>query len=139
MVRPNYAGPPLLVSISLYVQNIPSLDINKHTGEMTIEMFYRQIWTDPRLKFDKALLVLHFFYCYGLYISAVKGTVDKIVGGEEIVDRIWVPDTYVYNEHSSQSKETYLSITSEGEVTWSQRLQLVFTVVSRNFINFIIL
>ena len=68
----------------------------------------------------------------------MKGTADKIVGGQEIVERIWVPDTYVYNEHSSESKETYLSITSEGEVIWSQRVQLDFTLVSQNIINFII-
>ena len=61
----------------------------------------------------------------------MKGTVEKIVGGQEIVDRIWVPDTYVYNEHSSQYKETYLSISSEGKVSWSRRVQLVFTAVSR--------
>jgi len=43
-------------------------------------MFYRQHWTDQRLKFD-------------------QGAVEKIVGGQEIVDRIWVPDTFVYNAH----------------------------------------
>ena len=59
---------------------------------------------------------------------------EKIVGGQEIVDRIWVPDTYVYNEHSSQYKDTYVGISSEGEVTWSRRVQLVFTEVSWNFI-----
>ena len=55
---------------------------------------------------------------------------ESIVGGEEIAERIWVPDTYIYNEHSSQYKETYVNITSEGEVIWSRRLQLVFTEVS---------
>ena len=65
----------------------------------------------------------------------MKGAVKKIVGGQEIMDRIWVPDTYVYNEHSSQYKETFISISSEGEVNWSQRLQLEFTEVSRNIIK----
>ena len=54
MVRPNYPGPAVLVSLSIYVLNIPSININKHTGELTLEMFYRQIWTDSRLKFDQA-------------------------------------------------------------------------------------
>ena len=125
MVRPNYPGPAVLVSLSIYVLNIPSININKHTGELTLEMFYRQHWTDQRLKFDKAGFLAFSFYCYD--ISGVKGAVEKIVGGQEIVDRIWVPDTFVYNEHSSQYKETFISISSEGEVTWSQRVQLVFT------------
>ena len=54
MDRPNYAGPAVLVSLSIYVLNIPFIDINKHTGEMSLEMFWRHHWTDQRLKFDKA-------------------------------------------------------------------------------------
>ena len=64
----------------------------------------------------------------------MKGAVKKIVGGQEIVDRIWVPDTYVYNEHSSQYKDTYVGISSEGEVQWSRRAQFVITEVSCNII-----
>ena len=129
MDRPNYAGPAVLVSLSIYVLNIPFIDINKHTGEMSLEMFWRHHWTDQRLKFDKAsFLGGTFQHC----IVLVKGAVEKIIGGEEIVERIWVPDTYVYNEHSSEYKETFISISSEGEVNWSRRVQLVVTEVWRN-------
>ena len=65
LFRPNYAGQPLIVSLSIYVKNIPSININKHTGELTLEMFYRHHWTDQRLQFDKVSfgMVLPLFYC----------------------------------------------------------------------------
>ena len=40
------------VNISLYVPNIPYINFRKHGMEMTIEMYYRQLWDDPRLEIN---------------------------------------------------------------------------------------
>ena len=61
---------------------------------------------------------------------------ETIFGGEEIVERIWVPDTYIYNERSSEYKETFVSISSDGEVHWCRRVQLIVTEVWRNSSEF---
>ena len=75
--------------------------------EMTIEIYFRQFWEDPRLKLDKS------------------SNMSKILGGKEILDKIWVPDLFVINKHSSQVKESFVSIT-DGELMWPQRMQVTF-------------
>ena len=46
------------------------------------------------------------------------------------MDKIWVPDSYFYNEHSSEIKDTLVIIEGGGRVTWSHKVQVVFTEVS---------
>jgi len=50
----------------------------------------------------------------------------KILGEKEIVEKIWVPDTFFINEHSSKATENFLRIT-DGRVLWSQKMQVTFT------------
>jgi len=107
-VRPNAGGEPVKVSLSMFVLNIPAINVGKHGMEMTIEMYFRQFWEDPRLKLDKSL------------------NMPKILGEKEIVEKIWVPDTFFVNEHRSQAKENFLRIT-DGEVLWSQKMQVTFS------------
>jgi len=107
-VRPNAGGPPVTVKLSVYVLNIPYINFGKHGMEITVDMYFRQFWDDPRLQIDKSL------------------NMPKILGEKEIVDKIWVPDTFFVNEHSSLAKENFLRI-SDGEVLWSQRMQVTFT------------
>ena len=51
--RPGSQNQATKVNFSIYVINIPELNFNKHNGEMTLEMYFRQIWTDPRLAFKE--------------------------------------------------------------------------------------
>ena len=76
---------------------------------MSLSLYFRQFWTDPRLRFGENL-----------------DNVTKIVGGEEIADMIWKPDTFFVNERSSESKETFVRIHSNGSVLWSQRIGVTF-------------
>ena len=65
--RPGTEDQPTLVSFSIYVINIPELNFNRHNGEMTLEMYFRQIWTDDRLKFHASFLhSLCFYICIEL-------------------------------------------------------------------------
>ena len=108
-VRPNHGAGPVNIRISIFVLNIPEISFAKHSAEMTVEMYYRQLWHDPRLvdHHDESQI---------------------IVGGRDIAERIWVPDTFFENEHSSESKETYLKI-ENGNIIWSQKMKLTFTKV----------
>ena len=44
--RPGPEGQATQVNFSIYVINIPEINFNRHNGEMTLEMYFRQIWTD---------------------------------------------------------------------------------------------
>jgi len=115
-VRPNHGAGPVNIRISIFVLNIPEISFAKHSAEMTVEMYYRQLWHDPRLvdHHDQSQI---------------------IVGGRDIAERIWVPDTFFENEHSSESKETYLKI-ENGNIIWSQKMKLTFTKHGKDFYNF---
>ena len=117
-VRPYHGHKPLHINISIYVLNIPEIDFNKHAAEMTLEMYFRNHWQDPRLRFDKNAELL------------VDTEMEKIVGGEDIVDLIWVPDTFFVNERKSEAKETFLKIERDGSITWSRKIHLTFTKAS---------
>lgn len=68
-------------------------------------MFFRQEWEDPRLKFygDAPLFL-----------------------GEDLIQNVWVPDTYFENEklanyHEMTRKNTLLRVESNGHVFYSIR------------------
>ena len=60
----------------------------------------------------------------------------KIVGGEEVADMIWKPDTFFVNDRKTKKKESFIRILPNGEVLWSQRLEVTFTTYSTGFLNF---
>ena len=115
-MRPNHGVQPVHVNVSIFVLNIPEIDFNKHAAEMTLEMYFRQHWQDPRLRFDKNAELMDVDF-------------EKIVGGEEIVDLIWTPDTFFVNERKSEAKETFLKIEKDGSITWSRKIHITFTKV----------
>ena len=49
-VRPGYGGPPVSVGVSLYVLSVG--EISYKFMDFTFDMYFRQFWTDERLKFD---------------------------------------------------------------------------------------
>ena len=113
-MRPDTGGPAVTVRVSVYVLNIPEIKFGQHGMEMTVEMYFRQFWQDNRLK---------------------RNNPGKILGERDIVDKIWVPDTFFVNEHSSLAKEQFLRIYEEGDVLWSQRMQVTFTAYG-DYTNF---
>ena len=49
-MRPGYGGPPVSVGVSLYVLSVG--EISYKFMDFTFDMYFRQFWTDDRLKFD---------------------------------------------------------------------------------------
>lgn len=67
--------------------------------------FIRQIWHDSRLQFEQ------YYYKRNLTLSG------------NIMEQIWLPDTYVNNEksHTAPKTEFLLMIAPNGKVIYSQR------------------
>lgn len=94
-----------------------------HTQDFTTDFYFRQIWTDSRLSFDK------------------MPRIDSLSVGAEVADRIWVPDTFFANEksayfHVATTPNTFLRINHKGEVFRSMRWVNEKTRRSRRFITF---
>ena len=49
-----------------------------------------------------------------------------IVGGDEISNKIWQPDTFFVNEESAEAKQSFVRIKPSGEVLFSQRINVCF-------------
>ena len=73
--------------------------------EVTIVMFFRQHWTDPRL-------------AYGPSLGIPK---IKLLGN--IVDQVWLPDTVFINDLSDAkpSDDFLFELTENGRITYSHR------------------
>ena len=61
--------------------------------------------------------------------------IKDLVGGKEIADRIWLPDTFFVNERSSEFKETFLKISKDGTVLYSRRTRVTFTEVGSRLLS----
>ena len=55
--------------------------------------------------------------------------INDLIGGKEIAERIWIPDTFFANERSSELKETFIKISTDGTVLYSRRTRVTFTQV----------
>ena len=60
----------------------------------------------------------------------------KVVGGKEVADKIWKPDTFFVNERETKTKAAFIRILPDGEVLWSQRMEVTFNAYSTGFPNF---
>ncbi|XP_064637791.1 gamma-aminobutyric acid receptor subunit beta-like isoform X2 [Lineus longissimus] len=104
-LRPNYRGPPVEVNVSMWVQSVSS--ISEVDMDFTLDMYFRQTWTDPRLRFTEINEELS--------ISA------------DMLQKIWWPDTFFANAKSAQfhtatTKNAFLRISPQGNVLNSLRL-----------------
>jgi hypothetical protein len=73
--------------------------------ELLIDMYFRQKWIDERFLSDSGI---------------------DIIGGQEIVDKIWIPDTFFSSVSSIKhvkypTTNTFVKISPTGEVLMSQR------------------
>ena len=73
--------------------------------EVTIVMFFRQHWTDPRLAYGSSL---------GIPKIKLRGN---------IVDHVWLPDTVFINDLSGAklSEDFLFELTEKGRITYSHR------------------
>ncbi|XP_050512278.1 gamma-aminobutyric acid receptor subunit beta isoform X2 [Diabrotica virgifera virgifera] len=108
-VRPNYGGPPVVVGVTMYVLSISSLSEVKM--DFTLDFYFRQFWTDPRLAFRK------------------RPSVEILSVGSEFIKNIWVPDTFFVNEkhssfHMATTSNEFIRIHHSGSITRSIRLTI---------------
>ncbi|XP_017787270.1 PREDICTED: gamma-aminobutyric acid receptor subunit beta isoform X1 [Nicrophorus vespilloides] len=108
-VRPSYGGPPVEVGVTMYVLSISSLSEVKM--DFTLDFYFRQFWTDPRLAFMK------------------RPGVETLSVGSEFIKNIWVPDTFFVNEkqsyfHIATTSNEFIRIHHSGSITRSIRLTI---------------
>ncbi|CAH3105443.1 unnamed protein product, partial [Porites lobata] len=105
-LRPDFGGAPCRINISLHVSSM--VPIKEIDMEVTIVMFFRQHWTDPRLAYGPSL-----------GISKMK-----LLGN--VVDQVWLPDTVFINDLSDAkpSKDFLFELTEDGRITYSHRKSL---------------
>ncbi|RMX60158.1 hypothetical protein pdam_00010130 [Pocillopora damicornis] len=73
-LRPNFGGPPVNVSATVFIEFIG--DIDEINMEFTTIMYFRQYWKDERLKYNH------------------KGYKKRLAFNPEMLKFIWVPDTH---------------------------------------------
>ncbi|XP_045465869.1 gamma-aminobutyric acid receptor subunit beta-like isoform X3 [Harmonia axyridis] len=108
-VRPNYGGPPVEVGVTMYVLSISS--VSEVMMDFTLDFYFRQFWTDPRLAFRK------------------QPAVETLSVGSEFIKNIWVPDTFFVNEkqsyfHVATTSNEFIRIHHSGSITRSIRLTI---------------
>ncbi|XP_065213924.1 gamma-aminobutyric acid receptor subunit beta isoform X3 [Planococcus citri] len=108
-VRPNYGGPPVEVGVTMYVLSISS--VSEVLMDFTLDFYFRQFWTDPRLAFKK------------------QPGVETLSVGSEFIKNIWVPDTFFVNEktsyfHTVTTNNEFIRIHHTGSITRSMRLTI---------------
>lgn len=112
LLLPTYtSGDVVYVHASAYVYFIQPAEA--HDLNFKLHFLLQLRWTDPRL-------------AYRLFSPERS----KIIGENDLRERIWVPHLYMSNEQSSSlmgtdSKDVLISIAPNGEVLFSRRMQAV--------------
>ncbi|XGW07374.1 hypothetical protein V3C99_010507 [Haemonchus contortus] len=111
---PENAAGAVQVEVSVVVSNIRA--VSEVTMDYALELFYRESWTDDRLKFN---------------ISLFKNKT-KLALHESYTNFLWFPDTFVPNaiasknpQRNSISHRSLLRLESNGQLLYSRRISLV--------------
>uniref|UniRef100_A0A0N4WAR0 Neur_chan_LBD domain-containing protein n=1 Tax=Haemonchus placei TaxID=6290 RepID=A0A0N4WAR0_HAEPC len=109
-----YSKNYIMVEVSVVVSNIRA--VSEVTMDYALELFYRESWTDDRLKFN---------------ISLFKNKT-KLALHESYTNFLWFPDTFVPNaiasknpQRNSISHRSLLRLESNGQLLYSRRISLV--------------
>lgn len=93
--------------------------------DFTLDFYFRQFWTDPRLAYKK------------------RTGVETLSVGSEFIKNIWVPDTFFVNEkqsyfHIATTSNEFIRIHYSGSITRSIRFvyHLLYTFTSGFLIIF---
>ena len=84
-VRPNVEGGPVNVNVSSIKTSRP---YNLREAYFELGVYIRQTWKDPRL------------------VHQIEHQGQFVIGGEELLDYIWKPDTVVYNKQTTREVKT---------------------------------
>ncbi|GAU98426.1 hypothetical protein RvY_09577-2 [Ramazzottius varieornatus] len=107
-VRPNYGAKAVDVDVTMLISSISSM--SEVDMDFTIDFYFRQFWTDPRL-----------------VIKKFPNKDEQITVGQEMMERIWMPDTFFPNEkksffHHATTINKFLRIRKDGRLYTSIRL-----------------
>ena len=116
-VRPGFFGPPTRVAVSMDIQGI--LHVSEVDMELKIDFYLYQEWTDARLKFTHPNISNNSAFKYAPL-------------SYELSQKIWIPDTYFYNEkdslvHSATVPNGFFRWYPDGHVLQSIRMTLTST------------
>eukprot|EP00058_Branchiostoma_floridae_P015481 XP_002600969.1 hypothetical protein BRAFLDRAFT_79167 [Branchiostoma floridae] len=104
-LRPDFAGDPLVIGMSIEIASIDS--ISEVNMDYTMTMYFQQTWRDPRLSYTSVPHNL---------------TLDG-----RVAESIWVPDTYFLNDkesylHGVTVKNRMLRLHHDGSVLYGLRI-----------------
>ncbi|XP_019647450.1 PREDICTED: glycine receptor subunit alpha-2-like [Branchiostoma belcheri] len=113
-IRPNFKGDAVNVSVDIFVNSFGS--IAETTMDYRVNIFLRQRWNDPRLKFMD--------YNESLSLDT------------SLLAKIWVPDLFFANEkganfHRVTTENKLLRISPAGDILYSIRLTLTLACPMR--------
>ncbi|CAG2177317.1 unnamed protein product [Oppiella nova] len=103
-IRPNLAeNAPVQIGITMYVINY---DFDPKSREMSMMMYFRQMWNDPRL--------------------VSNGITQDVYGGQSLMERVWVPDTFFSNSMDVDivkypTRNMFLKVKPNGDVMYNER------------------
>ncbi|CAF0796546.1 unnamed protein product [Rotaria sp. Silwood1] len=106
-LRPNHTGDPLHVQVYLMIITLgPIVELDM---SFTMNLFFRQIWTDERL--------------------TLPNKISNVAVSTKLLSAIWKPDTYFMNSHSGYLHTTptlnhLLRILENGRLLYSSRLTI---------------
>ncbi|UJR26096.1 hypothetical protein I4U23_007442 [Adineta vaga] len=106
-IRPNHTGDPIRVQVYVMIISLgPVLELDM---SFTMNLFFRQIWTDKRL--------------------TLPNQISNVAVSTKLLSAIWKPDTYFINSHSAYLHTTptlnhLLRILENGRLLYSSRLTI---------------
>lgn len=107
-IRPGYGGPPTTIRVNMNVRSMGPFSEKQESYSM--QLYLRQVWFDPRLRFNKTDLGKREFSMNWMFAA-----------------RLWKPDTFFINgknsyAHKITAPNTFIRLQHDGQITWSLRL-----------------
>ena len=106
--RPGVGVHPTEVEVNIAIRSMGPVDETKE--KYTLDCYFRQYWTDPRLSFNESVL-------------------NELAMNWKFVDKIWRPDTFFLNGkdsylHKIAVPNRFIRIAPTGRISFSQRLTI---------------
>ncbi|XP_069952401.1 gamma-aminobutyric acid receptor subunit alpha-6-like isoform X3 [Cherax quadricarinatus] len=108
MIRPGHGGPPTTIMVNMNVRSMGPFSEKQESYAM--QLYLRQVWFDPRLRFNKTDLGKNEFSMNWMFAA-----------------KLWKPDTFFINGknsyvHKITAPNTFIRLQHDGQITWSLRL-----------------
>ncbi|XP_045104816.1 gamma-aminobutyric acid receptor subunit alpha-6-like isoform X2 [Portunus trituberculatus] len=107
-IRPGHGGPPTTIMVNMNVRSMGPFSEKQESYSM--QLYLRQVWFDPRLRFNKTDLGETEFSMNWMFAA-----------------KLWKPDTFFINgknsyAHKITAPNTFIRLQHDGQITWSLRL-----------------